>query len=120
MTTEPAPARYVIAQLDELPEQPCPCGVTRRAFTDDPAQIASAHLLAIDGAARTHYHRHTSELYVVLEGEGVMEVDGERVPLRPLTAVLIKPGCRHRAVGRCRILNVPIPAFNPEDEWFDE
>jgi hypothetical protein len=49
-----------------------------------------------------------------------MELDGDIVPLEPLTAVLIKPGCRHRAVGRLRIVNIPVPAFDPADEWFDD
>ncbi len=60
-----------------------------------------------------------SEIYLILDGEGYMEVDDEVVPLRPMTAVLIRPGCRHRAVGKLRLVNVPIPAFNPDDEWFD-
>ncbi|MHB9024398.1 MAG: cupin domain-containing protein [Armatimonadota bacterium] len=120
MTTNQPSPRFLVAQLDEVPPQPCPCGTTRRAFTEDPEQLASAHLLEIDGAARTHYHRRTTEVYVFLEGEGEMELDGERIPVRPFTSVLIKPGCRHRAVGRFRLINVPIPAFDPEDEWFDE
>jgi hypothetical protein len=48
-----------------------------------------------------------------------MELDGEEVPVKSLTAFLIKPGCRHRAVGNMRIVNVSIPAFAPEDEWLD-
>jgi mannose-6-phosphate isomerase-like protein (cupin superfamily) len=60
-----------------------------------------------------------TEIYVVLEGNGHLELDGEKVPLRPFTAVMIKPGCRHRAVGELRILNIAIPAFDPADEWFD-
>ena len=60
-----------------------------------------------------------SEIYLILDGEGHMEVDGEVVPLRPMTTVLIRPGCRHRAVGKLRLVNMPIPAFNPDDEWFD-
>jgi mannose-6-phosphate isomerase-like protein (cupin superfamily) len=56
----------------------------------------------------------------VLEGSGHLELDGESFPVAPGTAVLIKPGCRHRAVGPMKILNVPIPAFDPADEWFDE
>ena len=47
------------------------------------------------------------------------ELDGERFPVKPLTSIFIKPGCRHRAIGRMKILNVPIPAFDPHDEWFD-
>jgi len=26
---------------------------------------------------------------------------------------------RHRAVGKMKIVNIPIPAFDPDDEWFD-
>ena len=47
-----------------------------------------------------------------------MELDGDIVPLKPLTAVLIKPGCRNRAVGNLRIVNIPVPAFDPHDEHF--
>ena len=49
---------------------------------------------------------------MVLEGEGFIELDGERVPAKPMTAVFIKPGCRHRAVGQMKIINIPIPAFD--------
>ena len=48
-----------------------------------------------------------------------MELDGELVPVKPMTAIFIKPGCRHRAVGNLRIVNIPVPAFDPHDEWFD-
>ena len=69
--------------------------------------------------AKTHYHKKLTEIYLVLEGEGQMELDGELVPVKPMTAIFIKPGCRHRAVGNLRIVNIPVPAFDPHDEWFD-
>ena len=112
-------SRPLVAQLDALPGTACPCGTARRAFGLPDTAVASVHLTDIATDARMHYHRRMTELYVVLEGEGVIELDGERIPVRPLTAVLIPPGCRHRAVGRLRLLNVPIPAFDPADEWFD-
>jgi predicted DNA-binding antitoxin AbrB/MazE fold protein len=40
------------------------------------------------------------------------------VLLKPLTTVLIKPGCRHRVVGNLRIVNIPVPAFDPHDKHF--
>ncbi|MCP5524221.1 MAG: cupin domain-containing protein [Verrucomicrobiales bacterium] len=112
--------RYHLAQLDAVPGVECPCGVARRAFGEVAGAPASVHLTEIHADARTHYHRRMTEIYVVLEGEGEIELDGERFPLKPLTAVMIQPGCRHRAIGRLRILNLPIPAFDPTDEWFDE
>jgi mannose-6-phosphate isomerase-like protein (cupin superfamily) len=112
--------RYRVARLGEMAATPCPCGSARRAFADDPEGPASIHVVDIAADSRTHYHTRLTELYLVLEGTGHMEVDGDIVPLEPLTAVLIRPGCRHRAVGRLRIVNVPVPAFDPDDEWFDE
>ena len=49
-----------------------------------------------------------------------MQLDGELIPLRPQMCVLIRPGTRHRAVGRMRVLIVVLPKFDPQDEWFDE
>lgn len=119
--TEILAERYQIAHLDAVPSTRCPCGESRRAFMNDENTVASMHLVDIHRDSRTHYHRRMTEIYLVLEGEGTIELDGVSHPLRPLTSVLIKPGCRHRAVGEgLRIINVPIPKFDPEDEWFDE
>ena len=110
---------YMIAQLDEVPTIECPCGQARRAFASEDNQVATMHLVDIEADARTHYHKTMTEMYLIIEGEGHMELDGKLIPVKPMTAIFIKPGCRHRAVGKMRIVNVPVPAFNPEDEWFD-
>jgi mannose-6-phosphate isomerase-like protein (cupin superfamily) len=110
---------YLIAQLDALPPVKCPCGWARRAFAETPGNVASVHVVDIQEDSRTHYHKAMTEIYVVLEGEGQMELDGQLFPLRPMTVVYIRPGCRHRAVGRLRLLNIPVPAFDEADEWFD-
>ena len=110
---------YQVAQLDEIDAVKCPCGQSRRAFVSADNPVATIHMVDIDTDARTHYHKRLTEIYLVLDGEGFMELDGERVPVRPMTTVLINPGCRHRAVGRMRIVNIPVPAFDPADEWFD-
>lgn len=113
------PKRFQIAHPASLSPLKCPCGETRRAFLDDADGVASLHIVDISQEARTHYHKRLSEIYYILEGEGEMELDGERHAVGPGDAILIKPGCRHRAVGRLKVLNVPVPAFDPADEWFD-
>lgn len=110
---------YSIVQLDDLPAVKCPCGLSRRAFHTPDNPVATLHLVDIQEDARTHYHKKLTELYLVLEGEGFMELDGTLHPVKPMSAVLIKPGCRHRAVGQLKIVNIPVPAFDPQDEWFD-
>jgi mannose-6-phosphate isomerase-like protein (cupin superfamily) len=113
------PKRFQISRVGELPPIACPCGHARRAFVDDADGVASLHVVDISVEARVHYHKRMTEIYYVLEGEGQIELDGERHAVRPGDAILIKPLCRHRAIGRLRVLNVPVPAFDPEDEWFD-
>jgi mannose-6-phosphate isomerase-like protein (cupin superfamily) len=108
-----------VAQLDELPAVDCPCGQARRAFAEPGNTLATVHLTDIHHDSRVHYHKRMTEIYIVLEGEGHLEADGEIIPLRPLTAVMIRPGCRHRAVGKLRIINVPMPPFDPADEFED-
>jgi mannose-6-phosphate isomerase-like protein (cupin superfamily) len=110
---------YAITQLDQLSPQRCSCGFTRRAFADLPQAVASLHLVEIQADAKAHYHRKTTEIYLIIEGIGEIEVDGIRHSVKPMTAIYIKPGCRHRAIGNMKIINIPVPAFDEEDEWFD-
>jgi mannose-6-phosphate isomerase-like protein (cupin superfamily) len=112
-------ANYMIARFDELDAVRCPCGFSKRAFVSPDNATATMHIVDIEQDARVHYHKKLTEIYLVLEGGGEMELDGQRVAVEPFTAILIKPGCRHRAVGKMRIVNVSVPAFDPADEWFD-
>ena len=113
------PSRYAIEHLAELAPVRCPCGQARRAFADESGGVASMHLVEISANSKPHYHKQTTEMYYVLEGRGEMELDGQVHPVAAGDAILIQPGCRHRAVGNLKILNVPVPAFDPGDEWFD-
>ena len=112
-------ANYISAQLDERDPVKCPCGLSRRAFATPDNSQATLHLVDIAEDARPHYHKKLTEIYVLLEGTGHVELDGPLIPIKPLTAIFIKPGCRHRAVGKMRIINVCIPPFQPDDEFFD-
>lgn len=112
-------ANYRVAQMDEMEGIGCPCGVSHRAFVAEDNPVATLHMVDVKTDSRTHYHKKLTEIYLILDGEGHMELDGDTVPVKPLTAVFIKPGCRHRAIGRMRLANIPIPAFDPADEWFD-
>lgn len=110
---------FLIQQMDEIPPQKCPCGYTRRAFVPPENDVASLHVVDITIDSRVHYHKKMTEIYLVLEGEGHIELDGEQFPVQPMTSILIRPGCRHRAVGKLKVSVIAIPAFDPADEWFD-
>lgn len=109
----------MIARFDEIDAVKCPCGFAKRAFAVPNNSTATMHIVDIRADSRVHYHKKLTEIYLVLEGSGQMELDGEKIPVEPFTAIFIKPGCRHRAAGKMRIVNVCIPPFDAKDEWFD-
>ncbi|MCK5006007.1 MAG: cupin domain-containing protein [Spirochaetales bacterium] len=111
--------RPMIADLEAIPPVDCPCGQARRAFLVPENTAASIHLVDIKTDPEVHYHDKHTEIYYVLEGEGFIELDGERTPVKTGTAVLIPPRVRHRTLGKIRLLNVSIPPFDPADELFD-
>ncbi len=110
--------RYHVVDFDGIAEVGCPCGTSRRAFADVPEAPGTVHRTQITDDAKPHYHRRLTETYYILDcqPEAAMELDGERVPLRPGACVLIPPGVVHRAIGRMTILNIVFPKFDPADE----
>ena len=113
---------FDIAQLPEIPSAPCPCGHSRRAFMRKDNGTCSLHLVEISKDSKTHYHKGFTETYYFLEGEGQIELNGKLYPVKPGTAVMIRPGTRHRAVmgkSPMKILNIVVPPFDERDEWFD-
>lgn len=112
-------SNYAITHFGDIPAVPCPCGQSRRAFVTPDNPVASIHLVDAKVDTQTHYHKKLTEIYLILEGEGQMELDGVLYAVKPLSTVLIKPGCRHRIIGQIKFVNIPIPTFDPLDEWFD-
>ena len=112
---------YLLAHMDRIEPASCPCGWSRRAFAEPDNDTATFHVVDIAADARAHYHKRLTEIYYVLEtqGEAFVELDNDRVRVFAGTAILIRPGTRHCAVGRMKIINCCIPSFDPQDEWFD-
>ncbi|MFP6864740.1 MAG: cupin domain-containing protein [Roseibacillus sp.] len=112
--------RYEAIEFGALPVNECCCGTVQRAFADLEEGPASVHLLELSDEPTSHYHQKTTEIYVILEGEGHLELDGEMVPVKPMSAILIKPGCRHRGVGKLKLFNISVPRFDPDDFYLEE
>lgn len=115
----PAEPKYEKARFDAISPVQCPCGESRRVFADGEDRTVSLHEVRIAKTSQSHYHKRLTEVYHILEGEGYLELDGERLEVAPGDIVKIRPLCRHRAVGDLKILNIVVPAFDPADEWTD-
>jgi mannose-6-phosphate isomerase-like protein (cupin superfamily) len=77
--------------------------------------------LAPGQATQRHYHAETEEIYVVLEGSGEMEVDGDRSQVVPGDAILIPPGAWHQIRAEedeLRFLCCCAPPYSDADTFF--
>jgi mannose-6-phosphate isomerase-like protein (cupin superfamily) len=115
-------AGYEIVDFAGIPGVPCPCGTARRAFAEVADYPGTIHVTEIAEDSQLHYHRRLTETYYFLEcgPDAAMQLDERKIPVHPGMCVMIRPGTRHRAIGKMKVLIVVFPKFDPEDEWFDE
>lgn len=73
------------------------------------------------GATDRHYHKLSEEFYFLLEGEGLMEIDGETLRVGPGDAILIPPGAWHqiKAESGLRFLCCCAPPYAHEDTYIE-
>lgn len=74
------------------------------------------------GSTVRHHHRASEEIYYIVEGSGLMEIDGEERAVTVGDAVLIPPGAWHRieasSTGPLRLLCACAPPWTAEDTHF--
>ena len=119
--TTTAKPPYELVDFASLPGVPCPCGTARRGLADVDDYPGTIHVTEIALDSALHYHKRLTETYYFLECEpgAQMQLNDEVLGVRPGTCIMIRPGTRHRAIGRMKVLIVVFPKFDPADEWFD-
>lgn len=106
----------VHVDLDALPALSSPW----RALGSRGVALGLIALPEGEGYTFTHSHEIQEELYVVLEGEGTLLVDGEELPLRRGDLVRVSPEARRalRSTGPGRLFVLAaggVPAGFPRD-----
>jgi quercetin dioxygenase-like cupin family protein len=97
-------------------------GSTIRELHHTAAQSLAEAALGPGQATQRHYHALTEEIYLLTEGGGVLEVDGESRDVVAGDAVLIPPGAWHELVagaGGARLLCMCAPPYSHDDTYFE-
>jgi mannose-6-phosphate isomerase-like protein (cupin superfamily) len=96
-------------------------GSTIRELHHSEAQSLAEARLEPGQVTERHYHRRSEEIYFVLGGAGVLEIDGESLDVHAGDAALIAPGAWHqiRALESLRFLCCCSPPYAHEDTFFD-
>jgi mannose-6-phosphate isomerase-like protein (cupin superfamily) len=111
---------YLIRNLQEAPTVECVCGQSTRPLTWLDTPVCNCHVTQITDSVK-HYHKACTEVYLILEGRGHMELNGDLVDVGPGSVILIEPYTRHRLWSEEGVRTVVFgaPAWRPEDEYFD-
>jgi mannose-6-phosphate isomerase-like protein (cupin superfamily) len=118
--------RMIVRALEEQQPFVTKDGSTIRSILDlSNAPVANQSLaeasVPAGGATERHYHKLSEEFYFILEGSGVMEVDGAERQVGPGDAILIPPGAWHQiraAAAPLRLLCCCAPPYSHEDTHF--
>jgi quercetin dioxygenase-like cupin family protein len=110
-----------VAARDELRAFTTKDGSTIREFHHTGAQSLAEASVSAGARTQRHQHRVTEEIYVVLEGEAELEVDGERRGVGPGDAILIPAGAWHEitAKSELRFLCCCVPPYTDDDTFFE-
>ena len=109
---------YMKVSVSDSPKERSTCGFRQRLIKKDDGAPASVTRLRTS-EAKPHWHRETHEYYYVLDGSGKLIVGDQEMPVCAGDCVWIKPGHMHHAEGDLESLIIAVPAFDPEDMFFD-
>jgi mannose-6-phosphate isomerase-like protein (cupin superfamily) len=96
-------------------------GSTIREYLHTERQSLAEASLAAGRATERHYHRLAEEIYLVLDGDGVMELDDDERAVGPGDAILIPPAAWHRITAGdagIRFLCCCSPPYSHDDTYF--
>lgn len=97
-------------------------GSTIREYLHTTRQSLAEASLAPGQATRRHYHARSEEIYLIVEGAGVMEVDGDGRAVSAGDAILILPGAWHQLMAAdegVRLLCCCTPPYSDDDTHFE-
>ncbi len=96
-------------------------GSTIREYLHTDRQSLAEASLEPGMSTQRHFHAEAEEIYLMVEGDGLLEVDGETRAVGPGDAVLIPPGAWHEITAGpdgARFLCCCVPAYSDDDTFF--
>jgi len=96
-------------------------GSTIREYLHTGVQSLAEASLEPAQSTQMHYHARSEEIYLIAEGGGELEIDGELRSVGPGDAILIPPGAWHRlaaGVAGATLLCCCVPPYSDDDTFF--
>ena len=96
-------------------------GSTIREYFHTASQSLAEASLGPARSTQRHYHALSEEIYLIVEGGGELEIDGDVRAVRAGDAILIAPGSWHRLTAGAhgvQLLCCCVPPYSDDDTYF--
>ena len=114
------PVRYPALQVIDLTGEAAAVTEPYRNMVLNRVNQSCLRLAVFEGDYRWHRHPTSDELFIVLEGELVIELEGARsLRLGPLQAASVPAGTLHRTRGVGRTVNLCFEDLAAKTEFVD-
>jgi quercetin dioxygenase-like cupin family protein len=93
-----------------------------REYLHTAVQSLAEATLAPGQSTQRHYHRLSEEIYLLVQGGGTMEIDGEQREVAADDAILIPAGAWHTLVAGkdgTRLLCCCVPPYSHDDTYLE-
>ena len=114
------PVRYPSLQVIDLAAEARAVDEPYRNQVMNRVNGSCLRLAVFEGQYRWHKHPKSDELFIVLEGAMLIELqDGDPIRLGPLQALTVPAGVVHRTSGIGRTVNLCFEELAAETEFLD-
>lgn len=115
------PVKYPSLQVIDLPQEAEAVTEEYRNQVLNRVNDSCLRLAVFQGKYRWHVHPASDELFVVLQGAIVIELeDGSSIRVGPLQAATVPAGVVHRTIGVGRTVNLCFEKTQAETVFLDE
>ena len=115
---------HLVRTVGDASPREITCGTMRELTSSKDFPGMDIVHVTIGSETKRHYHKRLTEVYFVLKGSIVMEVDGKKEGLKEGGMVMIFPNTEHKAwkasKGSAEILVICCPPWTKEDEVLTE
>jgi mannose-6-phosphate isomerase-like protein (cupin superfamily) len=116
-------SKKIVVHEDEGSRSPDICGMAIELINEEtsfPKNISTAIIIIdIGKSSEAHYHKITEEIYFIMEGDALLEIDNMKFKLRSGHSAIIPIGTVHRIKNtgqiQLKFLSIDSPIYDPND-----
>jgi len=91
-------------------------GINLWAYKTGSNKVGFVHTEVGEGHFEEFYHKKSTFIYYILEGEGIFFLDGVKTPVKATDLLVIPPNTKIYYFGKMKLNLITVPAWDSSEE----